>query len=112
MHKYLRIQEAPQTDLITDDGFVGSKLPWPVTADEQGVVTVPCSIKMRQVVGFVRDLAKQQIDMWWAEAFADPSKIVGTYMVTAWHDGSHNIGLSAVDTAEFLETEIPIPVER
>lgn len=112
MHTYLHMQEAPITDNITADGHVGSRLPWPVIADEDGIVAVPSSRLMHRVVGFQRDLALQQVDVFWSEAYADPSKVVGMYMVSENHSGKYQCGLSAVDSAELREYTAKLPVER
>lgn len=114
MPKYLRIQEAPQTDLITADGVVGSKLPWPVVADcEDAHVVVPSSLlKMKRVVGFQRDLAVMHVDLRWRDAVADPQQAVGMYMVSENTDGTYQVNITAVDTAEIMESAHEIPVER
>lgn len=113
MHKYLHIQEAPITDNITDDGHVGAKLPWPVTADKDGTIVVPSSmLGMRRAVGFARDLAVHQVDVYWADAFADPQKVVGMYLVSLSTNNVMGVSLSAVDSAEMLEHADPLPTER
>jgi hypothetical protein len=112
-YRYLHIQEAPQTDNITADGHVGARMPWPVTADEDGKITTPSSLLgMVRVVGFQRDLAVMQVDVWWKEVLTDPQKAVGMYLVHTKTDGGMAVSLSAVDTVEVWETEHEIPVER
>lgn len=112
MPKYLKIQQAPITDNITDEGHVGSRLPWPVIADEEGRVHIPSSqLGMVRVAGFQRDLAKQQVDLRWDDAFADPSKAVGMYVVAYYGDGSMSVHLSAVDTVELSEYTNPLPLD-
>lgn len=113
MIKYLHMQEAPITDNITADGHVGAQLPWPVVADEKGTVVVPSSmLGLVRVVGFQRDLAKMQVDVWWKDVFADPAKAVGLYMVTTNTKGGMGVSLSAVDSANMMEHTEPLPVER
>jgi hypothetical protein len=113
MISYLRIQEAPITDNITEDGHVGSRQPWPVVADKDGTITVPSSrLGYVRAVGFQRDLAVKRVNLWWADAFADPQKAVGMYLVTTNTEGGMQVSLSAVDTAEMKEHTTPLPVER
>jgi hypothetical protein len=113
MPRYLHIQEAPITDNITADGFVGSRLPWAVTAGEDGTITTPSSLLgMARVAGFQRDLAVNRVNVWWDEAFADPQKVVGMYLVHHKTDGGLAVSLSAVDSVEVWETDHEIPVER
>lgn len=112
MHKYLKIQEAPVTDSITDDGHVGARLPWPVLADAEGIVHIPSSrLGMVRIAGFQRDLAVMRVDLWWQDAFADPSKAVGMYLVAHHKNGSMGVSLSAVDTAEIQEHVAPLPID-
>ena len=113
MPRYLSIQQAPITDNITDEGHVGARLPLPVVADEEGIVYVPSSgLGMRRIHGFQNDLAVDQVDVWWSEVFADPSKAVGKYLVATYAGGAMCGHLSAVDSVEVLETVEPLPVER
>jgi hypothetical protein len=113
MHTYLKLQEAPQTDNITEDGHVGAKLPWPVVADEEGTVVVPSSLLgMAGVVGFQRDLAVMHIDLLWKDAFADPQKTVGMYLVSSNTEGNWGVSLSAVDHVEVLQLDHELPVDR
>lgn len=113
MYKYLHIQEAPITDNITDDGHVGAKLPWPVTADKDGTIVVPSSLLgMRLAVGFAKDLAVHEVNVSWAEAFADPQKVIGMYLVSLSTNEVMGASVSAVDSVEMLEHTAPLPVER
>jgi hypothetical protein len=112
MHRYLYIQNAPVTDNITDDGTALSKRPWPVVADEDGVVHTPSyALGMRQVFGFQRDLAVQHVDLRFEDAYADPEKAVGMYMVSIDKDGVMGVELSAVDHVSVLETTDPLPLD-
>lgn len=111
MPKYVHIQQAPIIDSITDEGHVGAKTPWPVVADEEGTVYTPSSKLMKRVLGFQKDIARQHVDLWWAEAFAHPEKALHMYLVFIDTDGTMCNGLSAVDTAVYLETPGPLPVD-
>lgn len=114
MFTYLKIQEAPAIDNITTDGHVGSQLPWPVVADRDDAhVVVPSSmLAMKRVIGFQRDLAVMQVDVWWKDAVADPQQVVGMYVVSEHIDGHYRVNVTAVDSAEIVESEHEIPVER
>jgi hypothetical protein len=104
MHEYLKIQETHLSNGV---------LPWEVIADEDGEVTVPSSLlKMKRVVGFQKDADVQQVDLWWSEAYADPSKAVGMYVVTETTDGKMQHGMSQVTSAEIVDYPQPLPVER
>jgi hypothetical protein len=112
MYKYLNMQEAPVVDSVTEDGHIGSRQPWPVIADADGTVYTPSSmLGLRRVFGFQKDVHVQKIDLYWEEAFADPSKAVGMYMVTI---DKHDVmagSMSAVSSAEYLETPEPLPID-
>lgn len=113
MPKYLKIQETPVIDNVTADGHVGSRLPWPVVADPDGTVVTPSSmLRMDRVVGFRDNVHAEQVDVFWSQAFSDPSGIVGMYMVYMSTDGRMLGNISAVDSAEIVESEHEIPVER
>ena len=104
MHQYLKIQETNHSNGV---------LPWAINADEEGTVAVPSSLlKMARVVGFQKDIDVQQIDLWFADAYADPSKAVGMYVVTETTDGKMQHGMSPVASAEIAEYPQPLPVER
>lgn len=104
MHSYLKIQETHHSDGV---------LPWEIIASESATVVVPSSLlKMKRVVGFQRDIDVQQVDLWFADAFADPSKAVGMYVVTETTEGRYQHGMSQVASAEIAEYPYPLPVER
>lgn len=104
MPQYLKIQE---------DHLSNGVLPWVINADAEGTVAVPSSrLKMTQVVGFQRDVNVQQVDLWFADAFADPSKAIGMYVVTLTTDDRMQQGTSPVASAEIVDYPQPLPVER
>lgn len=104
MHSYLKLQETHHPDGV---------LPWEVIASESGTVVIPSSLlKMKRVVGFQRDIDVQQVDLWFDEAYADPSKAIGMYVVTETTNGTMQQGTSQVISAEIAEYPYPLPVER
>lgn len=109
---YLHMQEGGIIDGMSEDFTVRSRLPWPVTCSLDGTVTVPSSALMRRVVGFQRDLAVQQVDVWLKDAFADPSQVIGMYIVTEDLNGGYQHGMTAVSSAEIWTLSHEIPVER
>jgi hypothetical protein len=102
----IRLQPAAFTDQITDDGQELTKLPYPFFADEQGMIgrqDVWHGDPYR-VVGFQRDLFVQQLDLSWGQAFKDPSKAVGMYLITASKAGVYGVHTTAIESAE---VEVP-----
>jgi hypothetical protein len=89
MRAYLRVQPAPRIDNLTADGQELTQLPYPLFVDENGLVGRQdiWDGKVFRVLGFQRDLAVQQVDLWWKAAWADPLKAVGMYVVAADRSG-------------------------
>lgn len=111
MYTYWKIQQAPITDNITVDGHVGARLPWPVIADREGRVHGGLLMGLRGVIGFQRDLAVQQVALWWDEAIVDPQQTVGMYMVIYTVEGKTAVQLSAVDSVEVIEMAEPLSLD-
>jgi hypothetical protein len=98
-----RIQNSEYADQITADGTELTKLPYPFYVDENGNVGrqdvwqgVP-----ERVIGFARDLAVQEINLWWPTVVQDPPQAVGMYLVTQDADGSigtHPTAVSSIET--------------
>lgn len=101
--KILRVQTASRIDNLTDDGQELTQLPYPLFVDESGMVGRQdlWNGRILRVVGFQRDLAVQQVDLWWAEAYADPQRAVGMYVVATDKNG----GMFNLDTAVGTITE-------
>lgn len=98
----IKLQPEPFTDQITEDGHELTKLPYPFAADETGAVHNQSLWQghVTRVIGFQKDLAKQQIDLWWRDVVKDPQQAVGMYLVTAdqhgvW--GSHQTAIGSVE---------------
>lgn len=87
----IEIQPAPYIDHITNDGHECTKLPYPFFVNEDGTIGNQGFWRGEpfRVVGFQRDLAKHQIDVWWDEVAEDPTKAVGLYVVTSNRDLAH-----------------------
>ena len=60
-----------------------------------------------RVVGFQKDLARHQIDLWWTDAYEAPEKIVGMYLVAV--DNQSNMGVydTAIVSAEIMPVDAP-----
>lgn len=100
------VQTAAFTDQLTSDGHQLTKRPYPIVASEddgmvRGWVSLPDA--PFRVIGFMRDPAVQQIDLWWADAVKDPSRAVGMYLVTSNKAGGWGIHDTAVERFEAIE---------
>lgn len=97
----IKLQPEPFVDQIVD-GQELTKLPYPYAADETGAIQNQDFWQghVARVVGFQKDLAHQQIDLWWADVVEDPQQAVGMYLVTADSKGDfsvHNTAIGEVD---------------
>ena len=97
--KTLMVQPAPRVDKILDDGTELTQLPYPFYGDEAGLVQNQqfWSGKPLEIVGFQRDLSKNQVDLEWREAWHRPARAIGMYVVTRDADGGMGTHLTAVD---------------
>lgn len=101
--RHFKIQPASLTDHITDDGTELTKRPYPIVCDDWGNVEGMATVK--RVVGFVRDLARHQVDFSWHEVAARhvaEDEIVGMYVVIQAPDGHWATLVPAVETFETL----------
>lgn len=107
--KIIKLQPADFVDNLWDDGkggfHEGRKLPYPFYVHENGDIDGKDDFwkgHAEAVIGFQKDLAVQKIDLWWEEAFADPEKAVGMYVVTAAGGGmgTHQTAIASVETLE------------
>lgn len=109
--RILRVQPASRIDNLTDDGQEMTQQPYPLFVGEDGAVGRQdfWNGRVYRVVGFQRDLAVQQVDLWWRDAYAGPERAVGMYVVAVDKDG----GMFNLDTAVESITELgaPAPVE-
>jgi hypothetical protein len=97
----IRFQPAAYIDMLTDDGHTGTKLPYPIVADEKGMVQGQEFWKgdPNRVIGFQKDLARHEIDLWWHDAVKDPSATVGMYLVTDNTAGDMGVHQTAIESA-------------
>jgi hypothetical protein len=100
----IKIQPSAFVDHITEDGAQLTKLPYPFFVNEDGSIRRQdvWNGKPYRVVGFVKDLAVQQVDLWWGHAFKDPQKMIGMYLVTEDSDGTLGAHSTAIDSYEIL----------
>lgn len=98
--KVIKIQTAPTIDNIVSDGEALHKLPYPFWVNEDGAIAQQNLWRGDpwRVIGFQKDLACFQIDLWWREAFAAPERAVGMYLVTA-AKGTGHMAISTHSTA-------------
>ena len=98
-NRIVKIQPAPRIDNVID-GHELTQLPYPLhVRSHDGKVLDNWA---ERVVGFARDLSRQQIDVWWAEAVRDmdPSEVVGLYIVIQNSDGGYAVLDTAVQKVE------------
>lgn len=97
MFTIVSLQPAPIIDGISDDGHSRSQLPYPFHVYRDGRIGQQNVWQgdPSRVIGLVKDLARHQVDLWWADAFKDPEQTVGMYLVVRDDKG----GMSAFPTA-------------
>lgn len=103
--KLYKIQPAPSVDFITGDGHELTKLPYPIVADKYGQIPEQAQVLgFVRVVGFVRDLARQEVDLYWRNAIHPTFKgeLVGMYVVVENAEGRLSTLVTAVQTFEVL----------
>jgi hypothetical protein len=102
-----KIQPAAFTDQVTDDGEQLTKKPYPIVVRENGeIVGSPLHVA---VIGFVRDLARQEVDMPWSGVLVAGRPIypvVGSYVIVQDRKGRWSTLATAVESFE------PLPDER
>lgn len=106
--KLIRLQPAPLVDHIDDSGQEFTRLPYPFYVNEAGEIQRQdfWNGNPTKVIGFQRDLAVQTIDLWWREAYPEPTKTVGMYLVTVDSDGQWGVHSTAIASAfEFSEND-------
>lgn len=103
MSKILRVQPASRIDGLTADGQELTQLPYPLFVSEDGSVGRQdfWNGRVDRVVGFMRDLAVQQVDLWWRDAWTEPERAVGMYVVAVDAD----LNMFNLDTAVESITE-------
>lgn len=101
-----KLQPSAFTDQLTEDGHQLTKLPYPFFVNEDGSVRRQdvWAGQVVRVVGFQRDLAVQQIDLWWKQAVQEPERAVGMYLVTADSKGDLGSHSTAISSVEVIDT--------
>lgn len=92
------VQPSPKTDQICEDGTELTQLPYPFHVTEDGEVINLATIE--RIVGFAKDLAVSQVDLWWRDAIKDPQQAVGMYVVTEDRTHVMAVHLTAVMRVE------------
>jgi hypothetical protein len=101
----LRLQPSEFTDYITGDGHELTKLPYPFYVFQTGRVGLQgfWHGRVKRAIGFQADLAKHVIDLHWQDAWSDPEKTVGMYLVTADASGTWSVHPTAIASATMSE---------
>lgn len=86
------------TDHLTDDGAELTKKPYPIHANESGVIL---NRSPSFVIGFVRDLARMEVDVYWDDA--DVEQMVGWYVITMDQNGQYATELNAIESITIKE---------
>lgn len=104
MPKTIRLQPSEFTDNIRD-GHEMTKLPYPYFVAEDGTVGQQdfWDGDPVRVIGFQRDLAVQQIDLWWKDAVTDPQRVVGMYLVSESAEGVWGVHQMAISDVSVIE---------
>lgn len=104
MSRRFKIQPAARTDHIAEDGHELQQLPYPFFVDEAGRVGRQdfWNGRVFQVIGFVADPARMEVDIFWPDILDLPGAAVGLYLITADDHGRFSTHESAVaEVAEF-----------
>lgn len=102
----ITLQPAPNVDHITDDGTELTRLPYPfhVRADDGGIERQDFwQGSVARVVGFVADLNRQEVDLWWRDAAKDPQRAVGMYVITQDDKGDMATQMTAISTVKVTQ---------
>lgn len=102
----IRIQPSSFIDNLWEE-HVGTKLPYPFTAGEDGMVAGQdfWQGSVVRVIGFQKDLHNHSLDLPWGAAFDDPQKAVGMYLVTSDKNGDWGVHDTAVMSMTVLGEE-------
>jgi hypothetical protein len=95
----ITLQPSEYVDHITEDGAELTRLPYPFHCTDDGRIKRQdiWRGKPARMVGFVSDLNRQEVDLYW-ESFraGDPEAVVGLYMVTQNSDNTIGAQVHAV----------------
>jgi hypothetical protein len=100
----IKLQPSPVVDNICD-GHEMTKLPYPYFVELDGTVGQQDIWQGDPVraIGFQRDLAVQQIDLWWRDAARDPQQAVGMYLVSESAEGVWGVHTVAITDISVIE---------
>lgn len=103
--KLIKFQPSEFVDQITADGQELTKLPYPFIVLPNGEVAYQdfWQGEPKRVVGFQRDLALHQVDLWWEDVLKDPQRAVGMYMVSVNGAGGMGVHTNAISSVEEIE---------
>jgi hypothetical protein len=102
--KIIEVQMSEWTDHLTKDWQELTKLPYPFFADEHGMIGRQdfWNGRVLRIVGFQEDLAQEMIDLFWDDAYAEPEKAIGMYVVTENQHGDWVTHMTAVRSMNVL----------
>lgn len=93
------IQCNPIPSGITDDGQIMTSMPYPFLANSGGRIAAQEIWKGHplRIVGFVKDLKRQEVDLWWADmVVGNTDDAIGMYLITKNKDGTMGVHMTAV----------------
>lgn len=61
-----------------------------------------------RAIGFQRDLARHEVDVWWDEVVGDPQKAVGLYLVSTDAKGGMGVHDTAICEVAVLKVHRPL----
>lgn len=96
----ITLQPSSSTDHITNDGTELQKRPYPFYADEEGNLSRSWDGAPTRIIGFVKDLSQQVLDVWWEDAVKDIHQVVGMYVVTTYPNNQWATHLAAIETVK------------
>lgn len=113
--RMITVQPSEFVDQIVD-GEELTKLPYPMSALADGSIWPRGSRgDITRMVGFVRDLRNERVDLYWEFEFLDdPQQAVGMYLITQNADGtmsSHGTAIKTVTEREITVEEADVVIE-
>jgi hypothetical protein len=107
--RLLTVQPSSYTDNLwaSPDGELveGTKLPYPLHVNEAGEVQRQDFWRgdPARIIGFTTAVERRAIDLRWEDAWRDPSRAVGMYVVTADSAGRWGTWQLAIQSVEEVE---------
>lgn len=96
----ITLQPSRCVDHVTPDGTELTQRPYPFRVSEDGAILNQeyWQGSPNHVVGFVGDLRRHEVDVYWRHVVADPQRAVGMYLITADADGTWAVHVVAVES--------------